>query len=70
MIANIVNSILKNMHIFLGAWVAIIVANQLFIYNGCFAKYCLLAALPHTSVIAAVITFIYIRANSENTNEE
>ena len=69
MIGNIFKSILKNIQFFLVTWVVIIIANQLFIFNGCSAGYCILAALPHTSVIAALITFFYHEDSSENKKE-
>ncbi len=45
---------------FLITWFFVILANQIFIFGACFAGYCLLAALPHTFVIAALITYFYL----------
>ena len=42
----------ENIQAFFGVWLMLIILNQIFIYHGCFAPYCLLAALPHTGVLA------------------
>lgn len=57
MIANILKSVVKNFQTFLVIWVVTIIVNQLFIFGACFAPYCLIVALPHTSIIAALITY-------------
>jgi hypothetical protein len=44
---------------FLWLWGAILVANQVLIFNACFAKHCVLAALPHTGLLAAFFFFGY-----------
>lgn len=35
----------------------VILINQIVIFGACFAPYCLIAALPHTGIIAALITY-------------
>lgn len=67
MIGNIIKSIFSNFQTFLVAWVVIIIANQLFIFGGCFAPYCLVAALPHTGVIAALVTYFMNESEKEKT---
>ena len=67
MIGKIFKSIFSNFQTFLVAWVVILIANQLFIFGACFAPYCLIAGLPHTGVIAALITYFMSEANEENT---
>lgn len=47
--------------------VAIIIVNELFIFGGCFAPYCLMAALPHTGVIAALVTYFMNELEKEKT---
>ncbi len=69
MIVNIFKSILKNIQFFLVTWAVIIIANQLVIFGGCFAGYCILAALPHTFVIAALVTFFFNEDDTENKKE-
>lgn len=44
---------------FLKIWAVIIILNQVFIFNGCFAIYCLLAAAPHTGFIAFLLSPIF-----------
>ncbi len=60
---KILKSILSNIKIFLGLWALIILANQIFIFGACFAPYCLIAALPHTFVIAALTQYLLTKAN-------
>ena len=54
---------------FLVVWAVIVIANQLFIFHGCFAPYCLIAALPHTSVIAALITYFINESEVKRTDQ-
>ncbi len=68
MIAEIFKSVFKNFQSFLVIWVVIIIVNQLFIFGGCFAPYCLLAALPHTSIISALILYFSNKAENEISN--
>lgn len=42
---------------FLVVWLIILLANQVFIFGGCFALYCLAAALPHTIALAVLVNF-------------
>ncbi len=65
MIGKIFKTIGKNFQTFLVTWVVILIANQLFIFGACFAPYCLIAGLPHTGVIAALVTFFMNEANEE-----
>ena len=67
MIGKIFKSIFSNFQTFLVTWVVILIANQLFIFGACFAPYCLIAGLPHTGVIAALVTYFMNEANEENT---
>lgn len=57
MIVDIFKSIMANFQQFLVIWVVVLLVNQIFIFHACFAPYCLLAALPHTGIIAALIMF-------------
>lgn len=58
---NILRKIKENTINFLYAWGVILVANQLLIFGGCFAPYCILAAMPHTFIITAIAFAIYIK---------
>jgi len=60
-IGKIFKSVFSNFQTFLVTWVVILILNQLFIFGGCFAPYCLIAALPHTGVIAAFVTYFIIK---------
>ena len=66
MIKQIFVSALKNFQTFFVAWVIIIVFNQLFIFGACFAPYCLMAALPHTFVIALLINYFILTDDSNS----
>lgn len=66
MIKDILKSAFNNFQAFLVTWVVIIIVNQLFIFGACFAPYCLVAALPHTFVIAVLLNYFL---NTEKSNE-
>lgn len=51
---------------FFGLWFVILLLNQIFIFGGCFAPYCLLAALPHTGIIAFFWTSLVGKSNKES----
>lgn len=57
---HILKKIITNLQTFFTIWFVIIVLNQVFIFGGCFAPYCLIAAIPHTGIISAIITFFYV----------
>jgi hypothetical protein len=61
MIGDIFKTIFANFQQFLVIWVVVLLVNQLFIFHACFAPYCLVAALPHTGIIAALILFFVIK---------
>lgn len=54
---KIIITLLKDLPFFLTCWFVILLINQIFIFHACFKAYCLIAALPHTGLIAAAITF-------------
>ena len=66
MVKNILKSALNNFQAFLVTWVVVIIVNQLFIFGACFAPYCLVAALPHTFVIAVLLNY-FLNAEESNT---
>jgi len=55
---------MKTIKYFFLIWLVILVLNQVVIFSSCFAPYCLLAALPHTGVIAFFIIIFYRKQNS------
>lgn len=71
MIGDILKSVFSNFQVFLVTWIIVILVNQIFIFGACFAPYCLIAALPHTGVIAALITYFSQKneASSAATNQ-
>lgn len=60
----------ENAKSFFITWAIVIFLNQLFIFGACFAPYCIIAALPHTGIIAAVVTYLKFRENSEEVKEK
>jgi len=46
----------NNLETFFTTWGIILVLNQVVVFGGCFAPYCILAALPHTGFIAFIST--------------
>jgi hypothetical protein len=55
----------KNIKPFFITWVCVLLLNQIVIFGACFAPYCLIAALPHTGVIAAIITYFVAQGDKE-----
>lgn len=60
MISKILKAIINNIQTFFVIWVVLLILNQIFIFHACFKSYCLLASLPHTGIIAAIITYFMI----------
>ena len=58
------NKIKENAQDFFVIWAVLVVLNQLFIFHACFAPYCIMAALPHTGIIAGAI--IYFKNKEDN----
>ena len=50
-----------NAKFFFITWGIVLLVNQIFIFGGCFAPYCIVAALPHTGVVSAVIVYLYFQ---------
>ena len=50
-----------NAKFFFITWGIVLLINQIFIFGGCFAPYCIVAALPHTGVVSAVIVYLYFQ---------
>jgi len=66
----LIKKIFANLQTFFVTWIIILLINQIFIFGACFAPYCLLAALPHTGVIAGLIVYFIIseESNSDKNN--
>lgn len=58
---NLVKKIKDNITNFFYAWGIVLIANQLFIFGGCFAPYCILAAIPHTLILTTIGFLVYIK---------
>ncbi len=69
MIEEILKAVMKNIQTFIVIWVVLLILNQLFIFGGCFKSYCLLAALPHTGIISAVLTYFFIVEEKKSSQE-
>ena len=59
-----------NTKFFFITWGIVLLVNQIFIFGGCFAPYCIVAALPHTGVISAVIVYLNFQEEKEKTRQE
>jgi hypothetical protein len=55
----------EKINAFFIVWGVVLVVNQIFIFHGCFSPSCLLAALPHTGIIA----FFLVRAGNKNNEQ-
>lgn len=62
------DKIKENLETFLIIWGVILVLNQAVIFGGCFAPYCILAALPHTGFIALILSIFILK--DENNKQE
>lgn len=62
--------IIKNLKLFFILWGIILFLNQLFIFGACFHPYCILAGLPHTAFISAVILSFIIKDQVDELNKE
>lgn len=54
---------------FFSVWLVILLLNQLFIFRGCFALYCIVSALPHTGVLA-FLWVKYIGGSADGSAKE
>jgi hypothetical protein len=66
MFRDILRSVFSNIRRFAIVWLLVLLANQLFIFRGCFAPYCIAAAVPHTLLIAALINFFGFYGGGES----
>jgi hypothetical protein len=64
---SILNNITTNFPKFFTIWLIVIIVNQIFVFGACFALYCLIAAAPHTAIIAAFITFMTSEDSASDT---
>jgi len=62
----------KYLKLFFTVWAVLLIANQIFIFNGCFTVYCVLAALPHTGIISFFLARYLIKKekDSQKGNED
>ena len=60
----------NNLETFFTTWAIVLILNQVFIFGGCFRFYCLLAALPHTGIISAFITYFYLKSEEDEEAEQ
>jgi hypothetical protein len=71
-----VQTITEDIKGFFVLWGIIILANQLIIFGGCFAIYCIIAAVPHTFIIAVVLSYLLkkhfpnIESNENDTHDK
>jgi hypothetical protein len=64
MFSDILRSARDNIKRFAILWLLTLFANQLFVFGACFAPHCLAEAVPHTLVLAALINFFALPAQS------
>ncbi|MBU0626815.1 restriction endonuclease [Patescibacteria group bacterium] len=60
----------KHLKLFFSLWAGLLVVNQIFIFNGCFTPYCIVAALPHTGIIAFFLARLLIREEKDTEKTE
>lgn len=54
---------------FMIIWVVIIILNQILLFSACFKPYCIIAAIPHTFIIAIIIT-VFINIKEKEKKED
>jgi len=54
-----------NPPLFFKIWGVILVLNQVLLFRGCLSPYCLIAALPHTGIIAFFLVWLMTKAQNE-----
>jgi len=59
-----------NTKFFFITWGVVLLINQIFIFGGCLAPYCIVAALPHTGVISAVIVYLNFQEEKEQIRQQ
>ena len=59
-----------NAKFFFITWGIVLLINQIFIFGGCLAPYCIVAALPHTGVISAVIVYLNFQEEKEQIRKK
>lgn len=69
MLSEVTKRVYDSFQNFLVIWAVVILANQIFIFGACFEIYCLIAALPHTSVVAALVVYFLASKNDKKTNQ-
>lgn len=57
----------KTIKAFMLIWVIVISINQVMFFNACLAPHCIIAAIPHTVIISALLTF-FTRKNHKKHN--
>lgn len=60
------NKIKENLQRFLIVWLVVLIANQILLFGGCLALYCLIAAVPHTLIISLVISYYWSKADEND----
>jgi hypothetical protein len=56
--------------LFFMIWGGVLVVNQVVLFHACFTPYCLIAAAPHTFIIAAIITFFLFVAGRQEKQQK
>lgn len=59
-----------NFNKFIYVWVIVLLINQIFIFGACFYPTCILAALPHTGIIAFLITLKLIKNDTSKKTDD
>ena len=62
------NKIKENLGPFFVLWGIIIFLNQFLLFHGCFSSICIIAALPHTGVIALLL-LLFLFKNEKITQK-
>ena len=61
---------MKSIKEFFIIWAVLLVLNQIFIFSGCFYPHCIVAALPHTGIIALLIKVFVLTEENKIKSEK
>lgn len=69
MLSEVTKRVFDSFQTFLVIWAVVILVNQIFIFGACFEIYCLIAALPHTSVVAALVVYFFNSSDDKKADQ-
>lgn len=60
----------EKIKIFLSVWGIVLFLNQILFFGGTFAPYAIMAAIPHTFIIALVVAYVLMSAKKQKKDND